>query len=346
MISSSEYQAEFDRVNREQWHELLRGFADANLYQTWDYEAVRHGEQNLSHMVLRKGNEVVALAQARLARVPGLPLGVAYFRWAPMWRRRDQVQPDTETLFAALKALRDEYARRRGLFLRVFPVVFNDGAVGADLMEKAEFLPTANETPQQTILANLEPSLEELRKCLLQKWRNCLNHAERNNLSVVEGTSDELFERFIPLYKQMVARKKFKEPNDIEEFKVIQRLLPEELKMNIFLCSDANGQLGAAAICSAIGDTGVYLFGATNEAGMANKGAYLLQWRALQWLKSKGCKVYNLNGVNPVANPGGYHFKAGVAGKAAREPRYLGRFDAAAGFSSSLVRTLVLALRR
>jgi lipid II:glycine glycyltransferase (peptidoglycan interpeptide bridge formation enzyme) len=261
---------------------------------------------------------------------------MAYFRWGPLWRRRGQAQDEPEVLFAALTALRNEYVRRRGFFLRVFPILFDGGTVSADLLKKAEFSPTANETPQQTVLADLEPSLEELRKRMLQKWRNCLNHAERNNLSVVEGTGDDLFEKFIPLYKQMVARKKFKEPNDIEEFNAIQRSLPAELKMNIFLCSE-NGELGAGAICSAVGDTGVYLFGATNELGMANKGAYLLQWRVLQWLKTKGYKQYNLNGVNPVANPGGYHFKAGVAGKAAREPRYLGRFDCDGSVASAAI---------
>jgi lipid II:glycine glycyltransferase (peptidoglycan interpeptide bridge formation enzyme) len=34
-----------------------------------------------------------------------------------------------------------------------------------------------------------------------------------------------------------------------------------------------------------IGDTGVYLFGATNDEGMKNKGSYLLQWKAIQWMK-------------------------------------------------------------
>ncbi len=45
------------------------------------------------------------------------------------------------------------------------------------------------------------------RKNFLQKWRNCLNKAERLDLEVVEGTSDDLFKTSIKLSKEMGNRK-------------------------------------------------------------------------------------------------------------------------------------------
>src|SRR3954451_19929858 len=83
---ASGYRAEFDCVSREDWSELLARFSDASLYQTWDYDAVRCGGRNLSHLVLKSGDEILALAQARLVRVPGLRWGAAYVRWGPVWR--------------------------------------------------------------------------------------------------------------------------------------------------------------------------------------------------------------------------------------------------------------------
>lgn len=331
----SDYRAEFDGLTRETWNELVAHFADANLYQTWDYDAVRCGERNLSHLVLRRSGEVVAVAQARLARIPGLGWGAAYVRWGPLWHQRGRTE-DVNTLRMALRALRSEYAGRRGLFLRVFPLAFAaNGNLPADILAQEHFVPAPNESSQQTILVNIEAPLADLRKAFQQKWRNCLNHAERNPLVVTQGTGDLLFADFIPLYKQLVARKKFTEPNDIFEFRQIQQRLPDFFKMGIFLCTE-NGTLTGGAICTAMGDTGLYLFGATNELGLKNKGAYLLQWHALQWLKDHGCKYYNLNGVNPAKNPGSYRFKAGLAGKSGQELPYLGRFDSFAGFGPAL----------
>jgi lipid II:glycine glycyltransferase (peptidoglycan interpeptide bridge formation enzyme) len=47
---------------------------------------------------------------------------------------------------------------------------------------------------------------------------------------------------------------------------------------------------------------------------MKAKGSYLLQWRMMQWLRERGCRGYDLGGVNPTRNPGVYHFKSGVGG--------------------------------
>ncbi len=341
-----EYRAEFDAVTRETWNELVARFADASLYQTWDYDAVRCGERNLSHLVLRRGEEIVAVAQTRLALIPGLRWGAAYVRWGPLWRHRSLTN-DTETFRMALRALRNEYVCRRGLVLRVFPLAFvGNGDPSADLFAGERFVPAANETARQTILVNIEAPLSDLRKAFHQKWRNCLNHAERNSLTVVQGNGDALFADFIPLYKQMVARKKFAEPNDIFEFERIHQRLPGPFKMDVFLCTE-NGTLTGGAICSAMGDTGLYLFGATNDLGLKNKGAYLLQWRALQWLKDQGCRYYNLNGINPLKNKGSYHFKAGVGGKSGQELSYLGRFDSCSGFgAASVLRTAQFAMPR
>ncbi len=338
----SDYRAEFRRMRREDWNELLTPFSDASLYQTWDYDAVRCGEGNLSHLVLKRSDKIVAVAQARLAGIPRLRLGAAYIRWGPIWRRPGETD-DVNDLRMALRALRNEYVCHRGLFLRIYPLAFAGHEPPLPgLLTEEHFVQAPDERPQQTILLNLEAPLAEIRKGFHPKWRNCLNHAERNSLVVTQGTDDALFANFIPLYRELVARKKFSESNDINEFKRIQTSLPEAYKMRVFLCGE-NGTLTGGAICAAVGNTGLYLFGATNDLGLKNKGAYLLQWHALQWLKELGCKNYNLNGVNPVTNPGGYHFKSGLGGKCSQEVHYLGRFDCYGGITSTT--TAFLGLR-
>jgi lipid II:glycine glycyltransferase (peptidoglycan interpeptide bridge formation enzyme) len=122
---------------------------------------------------------------------------------------------------------------------------------------------------------------------------------------------------------------------DIEEFARIQLALPDHLKMQIFLCRRDNQVLNALVVTH-IGDMPIYLLGATSDEGMKSKGAYLLQWRAMQWLKERGAAWYDLGGINPETNPGVYEFKKGFSGQ---EAHYFGCFECSgSGVSSALVR--------
>lgn len=133
----------------------------------------------------------------------------------------------------------------------------------------------------------------------------------------------------------MVGRKKFAEPNDINQFRLMQAQLTENLKMKIMLCR-SDKDVCAGLICSAIGKTAVYLFGATSNAGLKSNGSYLLHWMLVEKLKQNGFTVYNLNGINPIMNPGTYKFKADLGGKNGKDVYYLGRFDSRSSFLSSL----------
>jgi lipid II:glycine glycyltransferase (peptidoglycan interpeptide bridge formation enzyme) len=97
--------------------------------------------------------------------------------------------------------------------------------------------------------------------------------------------------------------------------------------MNIMLCRSNEG-VCAGLVWSAIGKTGIELFAATSDAGTKTGGSYLLRWKLVEKLKQNRFGVYNLNGINPIRNPGTYRFKAELAGKNGKDVYYLGRFDA------------------
>ena len=337
------YNAEFDTVDKHEWYEIIDQFSDANLYQTWSYDAVRCGENNISHFVLRLANKIVAAAQARIVRIPILGLGAAYIRWGPLWQLRDQ-ETDPIAFQMAARVLRNEYVCQRGLILRIFPILYDENSHSfLETLQQEGYTPTPKKSSQRTLIMNIQPPIEDVRKNFKQKWRNCLNKAERNQLELTQGTEERLFADFIGIYRELLQRKKFEEPNDINEFRIIQRELPPELKMRIFICQ-SGGLISAGAIFTAIGGTGVYLFGATNDQGMKNNGSYLLQWKAVQWMKNNGCRYYNLNGINPTLNPGSYHFKSGISGKNGKDVHYLGRFDCYSGvISATLAHTADLA---
>lgn len=316
---------EVDGIEEFQWDTLLGQFADASIYQSWAYGAICWGENHLSHLLLKRGAKVVAAAQVRIARMPLLNCGVAYLRWGPLWRLRGE-PVDTDLLDEMLKALRNEYVERRGLLLRMLPAVFQEDAWAGPVVACMANLGLQLESgvrPYYTSRLDVAQPLDVLRKGLQSRWRSYLKNAEKSSFTVMQGTSDELYNQFSILYREMMDRKKFETTVDIEEFGRIQKRLPEVLKMQIFVCS-ADGRPHNALVVSALGESGIYLLAATGDAGLNGRGAYLLQWRAIDWLHQQGIRWYDSGGINQEKNPGGYQFKSGLGGQ---EVSHVGRFE-------------------
>jgi lipid II:glycine glycyltransferase (peptidoglycan interpeptide bridge formation enzyme) len=83
--------------------------------------------------------------------------------------------------------------------------------------------------------------------------------------------------------------------------------------MRILICKEG-GIPVAGVVASALGDTAIYLLGATSDHGLNARGTYLLQWTLIKWLRENGVKWYDLGGIDPGRNPGVYHFKKGLSG--------------------------------
>jgi lipid II:glycine glycyltransferase (peptidoglycan interpeptide bridge formation enzyme) len=304
-----------DGQTPQSWSGILAQFADANIYQTWAYGAVRWGSRNLSHLVIRREGRVLAAAQLRIARLPLIPAGVAYLRWGPMCQTTGSLL-DLTLVTATISALRQEYVKRRGLVLQIIPHAFSGSDRAATFQSsfsQSGMQPEPSLGHYQTIVVDLSPTAEVLRKRLDQKWRNQLNRAEKNGLVLEVSDGHEAYREFVRLYEAMWQRKRFKTSVDVQEFGRIQELLLGSARMQTFLAR-SDGQYVGALVSSLMGDTGIYLLGATNERARELKAAYFLQWQAMLWLKERGACWYDLGGIDPVANPGGYHFKSGLGG--------------------------------
>jgi lipid II:glycine glycyltransferase (peptidoglycan interpeptide bridge formation enzyme) len=314
-MPSSGWQIEVDRATPAEWSKMLDLFDDANIYQTFAYGGVRWGEKSLSHLVLKRDGEVLGMAQLRIVRPTPLKFGMAYLRWGPLCERRGKPL-DPEVFTNMGRVLEEEYAGKRRLLLRVLPNAFTQSP-RAEVMQTAfsRFTPETltAENRYRTFVLDLSPSLDELRKRLDAKWRNKLSGAEKNNLKVLAGNGREEYQTFLQLYDQMRQRKNFETMVDVEEFRRIQENLAEPQRMRILICEN-QGIPVAGLVASAMGDSAIYLLGATSDAGLTTKGAYLLQWTMIRWLKENGIRRYDLGGIDPERNPGVYTFKRGLSG--------------------------------
>ena len=331
------YSFDFIPSEKEPWHRIMRRFQDANLYQSWPYDVLRFGHKNVVHAILRKNNETVAAAQVRIYRLPSTNFGIAYTLWGPMWRRYE-CAADPDVFRQAIRGLRNEFSKRRGLVLRIYPLAFAgeyNGSLKLILADEGyHLLPATYE--KRTLLIDLKPSLEELRAGLHQKWRNCLNKAEKIDLKIITGEDDAIFDEISELYNEMLKRKGLDDPNDIGHLKKVQQDLPGDYRLKAVVCRQ-NGTACAGAIFTRFGDTGVYLRGATNDAGMKTNGSYLVQWNVIKWLKENKFRYYDLNGINREINPGTYRFKTRLAGKNGKELAYLGKYQTSKGWLSSFL---------
>lgn len=321
---------------------MLSQFRDASIYQTWDYGAVRWGADNVSHFVLYDGTRPAAMCQLRLTRLPFHLGGVAYAPWGPVLRREDSAA--VVGAAEVFRALRDEYASNRGMLLRCIPnaIDLENDALRTSIEDEGF---TWTPSSRRTYLVDLEPSLDELRAGLHAKWRSDLNRSERNDLEVVTSVSEESYAAFLALYQEMHDRKGFDENVDVHEFGRIQATLPDSEKLRIVLARSA-GETVSATIIAAVGESPIYLLGATNPQGRDLRAAYRVHWHIVSELKDMGRRYYDLGGFNPEANPGVYRFKARLAKTHGADVRQLGQFDASGRWTSGAALRVVEWLRK
>ena len=319
------YTAEVESISKSEWHALMSGFADASFYQTWSYGERIWGSGHLSHLVLRHMNRAVAMAQLKTLKFPGIPFGVAYLNWGPLWKPRGD-QSNYSHLRNMARALRNEYVEKRHLVLRILPKILDNDenrSIPSLFLDEGY---KQSPDPQKTYIVDLHPSIEQIRQNLHRSWKRSLNHAEKQGLTVEEVRDGEHLESIRALYSQMKSRKRFYGDMQMDVLKVHQDL-PDDLKPKIVL-SLHNGEGIAALGWSSLGQSCMPLIGVTGDKGLIAKASFLLWWEMIKDAKIKCADFCDTATVHEKRNPGGHFFKQGLAGKDALEAAYVGRFDA------------------
>jgi hypothetical protein len=319
------YAASVDAIDKAAWHELIPLFDDASLYQTWSYGALSWGDRSLSHLVLKKDDRIVALAQLRIVRLPVLGGGVAYLVGGPMWTRADE-PADPARLRNVLRTLHAEYVRRRGLVLQILPRALGDPEGTVKRLFESEGFAWAPDG-QRTLFVDLSRSLEDIEMSTRRKWRQTLHRAQKQNIVIEEGTQAGAYEAAVQIIEEMKARKRYVEYGDMKRMVAVHQDLPEALRLKIFVCRH-EGSPAAVLGWLPVGKTGLPLIAATANRGLETNASYPLWWKMIEYYKERGFARCDLGGVNPERNPGGYTFKAGLAGEGCEPNDYIGQFEA------------------
>jgi len=309
-------QAQIESVGRDEWIMLAARFCDRNYRQGWAYGELlaqkRKASSNHIKFLGGRGGEIIGLADVRFKRAPLLG-GIAYISGGPLTRLNST--QDLEHLGACLDALRRQFVEKEGLILRV------QGSMGDPEWNRASaacfaahgFSPASQGTPYRTVVVDLQPPLADIRSKLAQKWRNCLNKAQRTNPIPETSSRVEDFDRFTKLFDQFVGRKGFSVDLGADFFREVQRQAAPAEALTLTTIQ-VDGKLVAGHMASFQGDTCVYLLGATTDEALKTNAAYLLQWNVIEQAKARGLRWYDLGGIDPAENPGVCHFKCGMSG--------------------------------
>lgn len=310
---------------------MLQSAGWATLKEQFGWRTVR--------VAIADGETLLAGAQVLLRGRAGL--NAVYVPRGPL------LSGDPATDNALLDAL-DRVARRnRAVFLRLEPNVLEHSpetdrlhtALQLRGMRVAEPL-----QPHSSVHLPLDSSLEQIQAGMSKGHRADIRRAARQGVTVREGRTSTDLDLFYGIMEATAARAQFGIHSRSYYATMLQCFANPEAAT--LLLAEQDGQPVATAIIGGWGNTAMYLYSGSTEAGLKCGAQHAIQWHAVQWARANGCHTYDFWGVpdqyGQIANApaeeqaaleqaaasdplhGVYRFKKGFGGKVVR---YLPAYD-------------------
>ncbi|MGH2594321.1 MAG: lipid II:glycine glycyltransferase FemX [Anaerolineae bacterium] len=340
------------------WDTFVAARPDAHVLQTsaWGELKSRFG-WSADRIALERDTRIVAGALVLFRRLP-LRLGaLAYVPKGPIVDLADN------ELVVALIAGLDGLARsRRAALLKIEP----DHAI--DLAGRAPtpgytsawepplpghyFRPSPHSIqPPRTILVDLTRSEEEILTAMRHKTRYNIHLAERKGVTVRAATRSDL-PAFNALMQATGSRDRFAVHSPAYYTAAFDLFVPRNCA-RLFV-AEVESQIVAGLFAFAHGERAWYFYGASGDAHRERMPNHALQWHAMRWARSIGCRKYDLWGIPDEDEStleaqyldrrddlwGVYRFKRGFGGTVVR---FAGAFDRV--YNPLLYRLYLLALR-
>jgi lipid II:glycine glycyltransferase (peptidoglycan interpeptide bridge formation enzyme) len=234
-------------------------------------------------------------AGAQLLLRRRLGLSVAYVPRGPL-------MADDQAANALLLATLDQLARRaRAVFLRLEPNML-EGDERADISHSAllaqGFRTAVPIQPRSTLHLNLAPEPDQLLAAMSKGHRADIRRAARADVSVRCGECTADLGAFFTIMEQTGARASFA-IHSRSYYQAAWDLFAHRSggkHAQLFL-AERNGAALAACLIFAWAGAGLYLYGGSSEEGLKSGANHALQWRALQWARERGCRLYDFWGV-------------------------------------------------
>jgi lipid II:glycine glycyltransferase (peptidoglycan interpeptide bridge formation enzyme) len=234
--------------------------------------------------------------------------------------------PLGEALSALVAQLNDDSPRRR-IFTRFEFLELWTAEKAKRLLDSGLIKSFEDVQPEYRQWVTLDRTEEELLRAMKPKGRYNLNLAKRHRLQVEWGTTGELLEAFVAMYRASARRAGFA-GRSREYFEALLPVLKGGGHGQIVVLT-YQGEVVAAAIVSFYDGVASYLYGGSSPTHRSLMAPYLMHWEIMKKAKKEGCLIYDLLAVAPPDKPQHPHvglsrFKAQFGGE---EVRLLGSWD-------------------
>jgi lipid II:glycine glycyltransferase (peptidoglycan interpeptide bridge formation enzyme) len=261
------------------WDQLITNHPEAHILQTRPWGELKSAFGWKPHYVQANGLGALILFRrlplgVSIGYIPRGPVGEG--PWGDFWPQVDQL-----------------CRQERAVFLRVEPDIWEPLPGDFSQNQLPGFI-RSHQTiqPPRTILIDLQRDDDDLLMAMKSKTRYNIRLAEKKD--VVVRPSDD-----INVFHRMMLSTGERDAFGVHSREYYQRAYDvfAPLGACILLIAEFNGQPLAGLMAFAHGDTAWYFYGASTDEERNRMPTYLLQWKAIQWAKGKGCKVYDLWGV-------------------------------------------------
>lgn len=233
-------------------------------------------------MALGQGDAIQAGAQVLLKR---LPLRLGLMAYAPMggFASDERLYP---RLWAAIR-------RRTGAaFIKLEPGHF--APESAPDYSRMGFKPSPQTIqPPRTIVIDIGSADETIMRRMNQGTRRKIRKSLKSGIAYEEGALADL-RAFSRLTRETGDRSEFGVHSETYFEAAFDLLMPQ---YGALLLAKRAGDLLAAIMVFALGETAWYLYGASSRQHSNLYATYGIQWAAIQWAKARGCRYYDLWGV-------------------------------------------------
>lgn len=217
----------------------------------------------------------------------------------------------TKQLFDILKALKP-YAKKRGVF--VIRIESELDRIQQQTILRHGLKPARAIIPNpSTITLDISPDEENLLKSLPQKGRYAIRRAERDGVTAQPVPTSDANCRTMYNLLQGTAEGRFG-IRPYEYYKTFWQRFEKAGYGQLFFAS-LDDTVVAGAYAMVFGTKSTYKDGASVREHPAYGASHLLQWRVIQWAKSRGATLHDFCGSPPsdeINNPDHPHYGIGL----------------------------------
>lgn len=285
-----------------------------HVLQSWEWGEFKsaYGWQPIRLLFYRSAE--LAAGASLLFRKVG-PVSVCYVPKGPILDFAD-----SELAAFVLDTIVRTARRQRAIYVKIDPDIPAEDGSARQLLARHGFKPGENIQRPNTMMLDISGSEDDVLGRMKPKWRYNIRLAEKKGVEVVQGGPVD-FPAFYEVYKETGERDNFiVRPYDYCRLEW-QTFI--DAGMASFWLARFEGQTLAAIMPFAMGRRMWYFFGASSNLHRNLMPNHLLQWRAIQWGRSRGCTEYDMWGIPDVLEEGQplwgvYLFKQGFGAEVVR----------------------------